>query len=81
MTRYITTTITVSIHPEGENPIYGDRATHVSVEDEAGGGFLVIKQHGDSHEPGTVRLDPEELDAVAAAAKELISKYPKESEE
>ncbi len=50
MTRYITTTITVSIHPEGENPIYGDRATHVSVDDEAGGGFLVIKQHGDSLE-------------------------------
>jgi hypothetical protein len=44
----------------------------LSVDDEAGGPFLVIEQHDDDIENGKVRMDYEEFAAVAEAAKMLM---------
>ena len=72
MSEFKTTITQVSIHREDANPIFGEGNTYVSVEDEAGGPFLVIEQHDDDVRPGTVRFDYEEFLAVAEAAKMLM---------
>jgi len=69
---YKTTILQVVIHLEGENPVFGEGNTYVSLEDEASGPFLVIHQHDDEVERGKVRLCYEELLAVAEAAKMLM---------
>lgn len=70
-----TTILSVSVHRDTENPIFGEGATHVSIEDEAGGGFITLKQSNDSAEMGLLRLDLDELDAIQAAARMLIDQY------
>lgn len=70
--KYNTTILQVSVHCEESNPVFGEGNTYVSVDDEAGGPFLVIEQHDDNSEPGKVRMDYEEFLAVAEAAKMLM---------
>ena len=72
MSNYKTTIMQVSVHGEESNPIFGEGNTYVSVDDEAGGPFLIIEQHDDSNEPGKVKFDYEEFIAVAEAAKMLM---------
>ena len=72
MTTYKTTILQVSVHREEPNPVFGEGNTYVSIDDEAGGPFLVIEQHDDDIEPGKVRMDYEEFVAVAEAAKMLM---------
>ena len=72
MSTYKTTILQVSVHGEESNPIFGEGNTYVSVDDEAGGPFLIIQQHDENSEPGKVRMDYEEFMAVAEAAKMLM---------
>lgn len=72
MNKFKTTTLKVAVHREDVNPVFGEGVTFVSVDDEAGGPFLVIEQHDDDVQPGTVRFDYEEFMAVAEAAKTLM---------
>ena len=72
MTKYATTTLKVAVHREDVNPVFGESVTFVSVDDEAGGPFLVIEQHDDVARTGAVRFDYEEFLAVAEAAKTLM---------
>ena len=67
MTKFATTTLKVAVHREDVNPVFGEGVTYVSVDDEAGGPFLVIEQ-----EDGSIRLDYEEFVAVAEAVKTLM---------
>lgn len=71
--KYRTTTLSVAIHPPGENPMFSDAATHVSIEDEGGGPFLVIRQQVDHPRAGEVRLDANELDQVIEAGRQLLT--------
>lgn len=66
------TIIGIAVHPPGDSPVYGEAATHVLLDDEAAGPFILLRQAHDGIKPGEVRLDPEELDAVYDAAKRLI---------
>lgn len=66
------TIMKISIHLENDSPVFGESATHVSVDDESGGTFLVIEQHYDDSKVGTVRMCVEELEAVMKAARKLI---------
>lgn len=61
-----------SVFREGESPIFGESATHVLVEDEAAGPFIVLKQ---SHELKEMRFDLDELLAIADIAKRLIQEH------
>ena len=72
MTTYKTTILQVSVHREESNPVFGEGNTYISVDDEAGGPFLVIEQSDDNIEPGKIRMDYEEFMAVAEAAKMLM---------
>ena len=72
--KYVQTIKSIMVYPEGE-PWFHELATEVSLEDEGGGYYVVLTQCPDSPEPAQVRLDPEELDAVYAAAKQLLTQH------
>lgn len=68
------TPITYAVHWKTENPVYGDHVIHVSIDDEAGGPFIVLKS---LHEiDKELRIDPEEIKAVFEAAQQLLEAYP-----
>ena len=67
-----TTILQVVIHREDSNPVFGEGNTYVSVEDDAAGPFLVIKQPDYDAEMGKIQLDFDELTAVVEAAKMLM---------
>lgn len=70
--KYVQTIKSIMVYPEGE-PWFHELATEVSLEDEGGGYYIVLTQCPDHPQPGQVRLDPEELDAVYCAAKQLLN--------
>jgi hypothetical protein len=72
--KYIQTIKSIMVYPAGE-PWFHELATEVSLEDEGGGYYVVLTQSPDSPELGQVRLDPEELDAVYSAAKQLLTQH------
>ena len=59
-----------TITPKGK-PIFDERAITLSIEDEAGGEFLTIKNGGDC-EHGSFRFDPEEWLVLRALIDEAI---------
>ena len=72
--KYTQTIKTIIVYPEGE-AWFHELATEVCIEDEGGGYYVVLNQSPDNPELGQVRLDPEELDAVYAAAKQLLNQH------
>ena len=72
--KYIQTIKSIMVYPEGE-PWFHELATEVSLEDEGGGYYVVLTQAPDAPELGQVRLDPDELDSVYAAAKQLLTQH------
>ena len=71
------TPLSVAIHRQSENPVYGKDGSpgagilHISIDDDGGGPFLVIKQLEDDPKPGVVRMNPEELPFLLQAAQRL----------
>ena len=78
MTARKITPIGMAVHLQDESPIFGEHATHVLIDDEAAGPFIVLRQFGEESKVGEVRLDIEELEAVLRAARRLIRAQPKE---
>jgi hypothetical protein len=72
------TPIGMSVHLPDESPIFGEDATHVIVDDDAAGPFIVLRQFTDNSKLGEVRLDIAELEAVLRAARRLLRAQPKE---
>jgi hypothetical protein len=72
--KYTQTIKSITVYPEGE-PWFHELATEVSLEDECGGYYVVLTQSPDAPELGQVRLDPDELDAVYSAAKQLLTQH------
>ena len=70
---YKKTILTISVHPEGHNPVFNECATHISIDDLAGGPFLVVKQCCDDVDNGKVIMDFDEFDAIIDAVKLLKS--------
>ena len=75
---YKQTILTISVHPVGENPVFGERATHVSLTDDAGGHYIVLTQCNDDIEKGIVKFDPDEWGAINAAVQTLLNNVPVE---
>ena len=76
MTSRKITPIGMSVHLPDESPIFGDDATHVLIDDDAAGPFIVLRQFGTEAKVGEVRLDIAELEAVLRAARRLIRAQP-----
>jgi hypothetical protein len=72
--KYTQTIKTIIVHPKGE-PLFDESATHVAIDDEGGGHYLILTQFPDDPEPGQVRLDSDELEAVYSAAKQLLNQH------
>ena len=70
---YKKTILTISVHPEGHNPVFSETATHVSIDDLGGGPFLAIEQSRDDIDNGKIIIDFEEFDAIIDAVKLLKS--------
>ena len=75
MTAYNRTIRCVYITPADDtvSPIYSEKAVIVTVEDEAGGPFILINTTSSDSCHGEVRLDLEELQEVVEVARELIN--------
>ena len=71
--KYNMTPLKISVHPEGDNPVFSECATHVSIDDLAAGPFLVFKQCRDDIGNGKVIIDFDEFDAIIDAVKLLKS--------
>ena len=67
----VRTPIKVAVHRSGQNPLFGEGALSVSVDDEGGGAFIVLEgedEHG-------IRIDMDELEVVVEVAHDLIAGY------
>ena len=75
MQKYNRTIRCVYITPADDtvSPLFSERAVIVTVEDEAGGPFILINTVSSDSCHGEVRLDPQELEEVVEVAKMLIN--------
>ena len=75
MTAYNRTIRCVYITPADDtvSPLFSEKAVVVTVEDEAGGPFILINTASGDSRIGEVRLDFEELKEVVAVAKMLVN--------
>lgn len=58
----------VSVFRKNINPIYGEGVTHIRIEDEAAGPFIILLQDGQE-----IRLDEDEIQIIADAALKLLN--------
>ena len=67
MTKLVQSCITsINVFGTGDNPVFGETVTKVSLDDEAAGLFVVLEQDGYA-----VRFDFEEFEEVAKAVRFL----------
>ncbi len=76
---YKVTPLKVAIHNKITNPLFGESVTHLEIDDEAEGPFIVLRQESEG-EDEIIRLDMEELEVIVKEARKLIKIY-KENEE
>lgn len=62
--KYTSTILSIAVHPENDNPVFGEGSTHIRIEDEAGGPFIVLSQSRDDSQSGEIRLDFEEVEMI-----------------
>lgn len=67
---YETRITQITTVPEGE-PLFSESATDISIDDEAAGEFVVIKQSA-SMENGKISINPDEWPAIRDAIDRLI---------
>ena len=70
MKAYETRTLSIIVLPEKES-IFSEMATTVTIEDEAGGEFVVVEQSG-LVDAGKIRIDSTEWPALRAAIDRMI---------
>lgn len=70
------TVLQISIHNEKENPIFGEGATYLKIEDDGAGGFFILSQALDSGLQ-ELRIDPEELYLLVKKGKKIMNAYEK----
>lgn len=74
--KYITTPISVSVHRETENPIYGEGVVTVTVMDESGGPFIsLLANDPNQSEPNRICMDVEQLSVITTVARELYHQH------
>ena len=52
--------------------IYDDMATTVSIDDEGGGEYVLLRQVGETHD-GEIRINPDQWPALKAAIEAALS--------
>jgi hypothetical protein len=71
--KYTSRITQITVLPIGE-PIFSERATVISINDEAGGGFITVKQQVDysSEKNQTVAFDLEEWEEVKGVIDQMF---------
>jgi len=64
-----TLTTRLVVMPEGE-PIFSDQATHIEIEDESAGEFVIVKQLQEGY--GKIGISPEDWPAIRRAIDKLV---------
>ena len=75
---YKATPLVYAVHRSEQNPVFGETITRVRLDDEAGGGFIVLEQ---TDSDAVIRLDIEELEVILNTAKDLLKNYEAQHEE
>lgn len=63
--------IKYSVFYKGKNPLFGERVTHVSLEDR----FIELEQEDEDGKMHKISLDMEELDEIVAVAGKMVAAY------
>lgn len=71
MTAYETRITRMTVAPEGKQ-LFSEQATHVEIDDEGGGEFIVITQCHDSGEVDRIAIDKAEWPHIRDAVNELM---------
>ena len=64
MNQFKVTPIVFSVHRKEENPIFGEEAIHVSIEDDGGGKYIKLTSLANTAAPGSIDLDIEQLEKI-----------------
>jgi hypothetical protein len=70
----------LTVVPPGD-PLFSEMATHVEIEDDAGGEFVAVRQCNDNSKPGEVLIDADEWPAIRDAIDRMISECRPEVKE
>jgi len=60
-----------SVFLDNSNPIFGEGTTHISIDDDTAGGYIVIEQFPDDG-PQKIKLDLPELEEILRLANKLM---------
>ena len=66
-----------SVYSENDNPIFGDSATTIKIEDEAAGPFIVLEQFNDDVQK--LKFDFDEIEILFSTIKKLMKECDYES--
>jgi hypothetical protein len=69
--QYETRITRLTVNKPGE-PIFSELATHIEIEDEAGGEFISIRQQPDHARDGVVNITADEWPHIKAAIEQLL---------
>lgn len=56
-----------------DEPIFSEMATHIEIEDESGGEFVVIGQCNEHSKDGKIAIDPEEWPLIRDTVEKLMA--------
>ena len=72
---YKSKVVQVNVYRDGDNPIFGESVTSISIIDEAGGPFIQLKQNNEFVCTGETRLEFTEIDAIFNVTKRLVNEF------
>lgn len=76
MPNYTTRTMSIIVLPEGEQ-IFSEMATIVSIDDEAAGEFVSVKQNRREGITQEIKIDVEEWPTIREAIERMIAECKK----
>lgn len=78
--KYETRIARIVVVPIGE-PIFSERATSIEIDDEGGGEFLKIAQHGgQANITKSICIDPDEWEFIKSEVDRMMASCRKENE-
>ena len=67
-------TTEMSVHREGESPLFDETAVKIRMDDDGGGAFFVIEHLANGlSDQGQVRVQLEELELIVKAARKMLA--------
>lgn len=61
----------VSVYRKGDNPIFGESVTYITLEDSGSGAWIELEQASDEPKQDTIKIDFDEFDHISNVVKML----------